>query len=210
MKIRKKRDNALSGTRDRRGPDHYQRPAFDVGTRHRFVAAGAAGGAGREECHRLAPRFGAGVGPRQVSLHRADRDYADRRAVRRIFRRHARPAFDQFPGRIRFVARPRRCGRRRRRRHAHHLRVADRRRTGAEADRAARSRSGRGARRALHDVACADFAYPSCGCWIARARRCCGCSASAAKPRTRSAKTKSARSWSRPKTPACSSPAKRK
>src|SRR5207237_852529 len=61
MRLCKK--HALPGTRDRGGPDHYQRPAFDVGTRDRFVAAGPAGGTGREECHRLPSRPGAGVGP---------------------------------------------------------------------------------------------------------------------------------------------------
>src|SRR5688572_1393798 len=44
-----KGDNALSGTRDRDGPDRHQWPAFDVRVGHRLVTAGAAGGTRRKE-----------------------------------------------------------------------------------------------------------------------------------------------------------------
>ena len=61
MTARKKGDNALSGTRDRHGPDRHQWPAFDVGACHRLVTAGTARGAGRKERHGFPPRAGAGV-----------------------------------------------------------------------------------------------------------------------------------------------------
>ena len=205
-----KGDNALSGTRDRDGPDRHQWPAFDVGACHGVVTAGAAGGAGRKERDGFPARAGAGVGSRQIPVHRADRDHAGRRAVGRVFRRHAGSAFDQPAGRGRIVARHGRCDRRRHRRHRDHLRLADHRRTGAEADRAARSGSGGGQGRAGHDAAGEDLVAAG-----VVARSLGQGAAVAARPArrgrgARSAKTKSALWWWKPRMPACSSPARRR
>ena len=205
-----KSSRVVSGTCDRHRPDRRQRPALDVGTCDRFVSPCAACGAGREGRKRIASRAGAGVRSRQIPLHGTNRHHADRRAVGRLFRRDARPAPVAMAAGTRCATELCRCHRRRRRRHRHHLCVADRRRTGAEADRAARSRSDRREGCTRDESGWQRSRCRWCGCSIVPARCCCGCSDTAARPRTGSARPRS-RPWSwRPKMPACSSPAKRR
>ena len=89
------------------------------------------------------PRPGAWLQSRQVPVVGADRHHPGRRSVRRLLRRHARRPAGRVPGLDRHSRKRRRPARRRHRRRHHHLFLADRRRTGAQADRAARSRTRR-------------------------------------------------------------------
>ena len=96
--------------------------------------------------------------------------------------------------------------RRRRRRGRHHLRLADRRRAGAQADRAARSRGHRRHGRAGHDHPVQGGRCRSSSCSIFPAAPSCGCSASMARARRRSP-TRRSRCWSpRPSITAPSNP----
>ena len=84
-----------------------------------------------------ASAFKLGADPGKFLSQRTDRHHAGRRAVRRLLRRHARPAAVAASGRIRRADAYVRLAWRRHRRGAHHLWLADRRRAGAQADRAA-------------------------------------------------------------------------
>ena len=165
---------------------------------------------GREGRPRLAARAGARLRSRKIPLHRADRHHADRRALGRVLRRHARPAAVAMAGRTRPVARPGRRHRRRPRRRHHHLCLADRRRTRAEADRAARSRIHRRQGRAGDERDGEDLAAAGVAARPFRQGAALAARPSRRGRRSASARRKSARWWSRPNMPACSSPARRK
>ena len=115
---------------------------------------------------------------------RADRHHAGRRPLRRVFRRDAwlsagsaRLAELGHSGQLRRAARRRPCGGR------DHLCLADRRRTGAEADRAAPAGADRRTCRAGDDDPGARSPRRWSGCSMHRAARCCGCWASVRRTR---------------------------
>ena len=135
--------DARLGTDRRRSADPAERLFRHVGTGGRFCPAGKTstdGGRGGPWRQGRRPARGRS---KQVPVHRPGRHHADRHPRRRLWRRHLR----RLP---RGRASPVPCGRtlcrrrfHRRRGHDHHLPVADRRRTGAEAYSAGQCRANR-------------------------------------------------------------------
>ena len=136
--------NANARTPHHRSAYRVQWAALDVRAGGRIFAPGPAVAAGQQGGARRRARDGAGVRPRQVPVDRADRDYAGRCPLRRVFRRDTRAAADAVADRARLAGFGSGHSGCRHRRDDHHLRDADRRRTGPEASRPARSRKHRG------------------------------------------------------------------
>jgi hypothetical protein len=144
---------ARPGTRCRRLPDRAERLLRHGRARPRLLPPAPPCRHGREGQRRRQGGVAPARQPGALPLQRPDRHHPDRRARRRLWRRHP----GRGPGRLaadaRAAGRDRRAGRGGRRGRAHHLPVADRRRARAQADRARQPRAGRRLRGAADDGA---------------------------------------------------------
>ena len=135
-------DALVDSVRSRAG--RAQRLLRHVRARHRLRPRAAARGDGQGREPRRRAGAEARRGPDRLPLDRAGRHHADRHLRRRLLRRDPVRAAGRRAARgIPALAEHRRHARLRARRRRHHLRLADHRRTGPEAARAAQRRGDR-------------------------------------------------------------------